>query len=69
MKKKMPVSKTDEEAERFAETADLGSYDLSGFKPVRFEFAKKSAQLNMRDFEPFGVETVDPFAARTDTRL
>ena len=24
---------------------------------------------NVRDFKPFGVETMDPFAARTDTRL
>jgi predicted DNA binding CopG/RHH family protein len=26
----------------------LTRYDLSGLKPVRFEFEKKSAQLNMR---------------------
>jgi predicted DNA binding CopG/RHH family protein len=46
--KKLPVLKTDEEAERFVETADLSEYDLSGFKPMRFEFEKKAAQLNMR---------------------
>ena len=48
MKKKIPTFKTDEQAARFVETADLSQYDLSGLKPVRFEFEKKSAQLNMR---------------------
>jgi predicted DNA binding CopG/RHH family protein len=48
MKKKIPVFRTDEEAERFVETADLTEYDLSQFKPVRFEFEKKSARVNMR---------------------
>lgn len=46
--KKLPVLKTDEEAEAFVDTADLSEYDLSVFKPVQFEFEKKSAQLNMR---------------------
>jgi predicted DNA binding CopG/RHH family protein len=48
MKKKIPSFKTDEEAERFVETADLSQYDLSGLKPVQFEFEKKTEQLNMR---------------------
>ena len=48
MKKKIPAFKSDEEAERFVDTADLSDYDLSGLKPMRFEFEKKSAQLNMR---------------------
>ena len=48
MKKKIPTFKSDEEAERFVAMADLSKYDLSGLKPVRFEFEKKSAQLNMR---------------------
>ena len=48
MSKKIPTFKTDEDAERFVDTADLSKYDLSGLKPVRFEFEKKSAQLNMR---------------------
>ncbi len=46
--KKMPLLTTDEEAEEFVENADLTEYDLSGFTPVRFEFAKKAAQINMR---------------------
>ena len=46
--KNLPVLKTDKEAENFVETADLSEYDLSGFKPMRFEFEKKAAQLNMR---------------------
>ena len=48
MKKNIPTFKSDAEAERFVATADLSKYDLSGLKPVRFEFEKKSAQLNMR---------------------
>ena len=48
MKKKIPSFRSDEEAERFVETADLTEYDLSQFKPVRFEFEKKAARVNMR---------------------
>jgi predicted DNA binding CopG/RHH family protein len=48
MKKKIPSFKTDAAAERFVSQADLSRYDLSGLKPVRFEFEKKTAQLNMR---------------------
>jgi predicted DNA binding CopG/RHH family protein len=48
MKKKIPSFKTDTAAERFVSRADLTRYDLSGLKPVRFEFEKKTAQLNMR---------------------
>ncbi len=46
--KKLPVFETDSQAEDFVESADLSEYDLSGFKPMHFEFEKKSAQLNMR---------------------
>lgn len=46
--KPMPSLRSDDEAERFVETADLSDYDLSGFKPVRFEFAPKDATLTMR---------------------
>lgn len=52
MKKKIPTFKTDKEAERFVDTADLSEYDLSGFKPIHFEFEKKTAQLNMRVPKP-----------------
>ncbi len=48
MKKKIPALRTDEEAERFVETADLSKFDLTGFTPASFEFQSKSAQLNMR---------------------
>ncbi len=48
MKKKIPTFKTDREAERFIDTADLSDYDLSGARPVRFEFEKKDARVNMR---------------------
>lgn len=48
MKKRIPTFKSDEEAEVFVDTADLTEYDLSGAKPVRFEFQKKEARVNMR---------------------
>ena len=44
-RKPLPRLKTDEEAERFVAEADLSEYDLSGFKPARFEFEKKSARV------------------------
>lgn len=46
--KPLPSLKSDAEADRFVDTADLSQYDLSGFKPMRFEVAKKEAALNMR---------------------
>jgi len=44
----MPLLNSDAAAEQFVETADLSQYDLSTFKPMRFEFEPKSAALNMR---------------------
>jgi hypothetical protein len=41
MKKKIPIFKNDSEAEWFVDTADLSQYDLSGLKPVQYEFEKK----------------------------
>jgi predicted DNA binding CopG/RHH family protein len=46
--KPMPSLRSDTEAERFVDTADLSEYDLSGFKPMKFEFEPKVAALNMR---------------------
>jgi predicted DNA binding CopG/RHH family protein len=46
--KPFPRFDTDEDVERFVETADLSEYDFSGFKPMRFEFEPKAAQINMR---------------------
>jgi hypothetical protein len=47
MKRKIPIFKSDADAERFVDTADLSKYYLSGLKPVRFEFEKKSAPPNL----------------------
>ncbi|MGO8865963.1 MAG: CopG family antitoxin [Alphaproteobacteria bacterium] len=47
MKRKVPRLATDEEAEAFL-AQDLSELDFSQFKPVRFEFERKAAQLNMR---------------------
>ena len=46
--KSLPQLKSDEEAKRFVDTADLTEYDLSGFKRMPFEFEPKSAQVNLR---------------------
>lgn len=46
--KPMPSLRSDAEAEKFVDTADLSQFDLSGFKPMRFEVARKEAALNMR---------------------
>lgn len=48
MKRKWPVLKTDDDAERFVESADLTEYDFAQMVPVRYEFEKKEAALNMR---------------------
>lgn len=44
----MPSLHSDEAAEDFVATADLTRYDLSGFKPMRFEIEPKAAALNIR---------------------
>jgi len=48
MKTKLPRFKSDKEAEEFVAKADLTQYDLSGLRPVRFEFQPKSERVNMR---------------------
>jgi predicted DNA binding CopG/RHH family protein len=45
--KNVPKLKTDAEAEAFLEK-DLSELDFSQFKPARFEFQAKDAQINMR---------------------
>lgn len=44
----MPSLHSDEAAEDFVATVDLIQYDLSVFKPMRFEIEPKAAALNMR---------------------
>ena len=46
--KPLPSLKSDADSEQFVATADLSRFDLSGFKPMRFEFEPKAAALNMR---------------------
>jgi len=46
--KPIPSLTSDEAAEEFIANSDLSEYDLSQFKPMRFEIAKKEATLNMR---------------------
>lgn len=46
--KSFPKLKTDKQAEDFVQNADLTEYDFSGFHSMKFEFAHKSARINMR---------------------
>ncbi|HEX7361084.1 MAG TPA: BrnA antitoxin family protein [Bryobacteraceae bacterium] len=64
MKKRIPIFKTDREAEVFVDTADLTQFDLVGARPVRFEFAKKEARVNMRLPEPLLKAVKDRAATR-----
>ncbi len=61
-KKSIPRLTRDEDAERFVEQADLSRHDLSGFKPMHFEFEKKTKQVNLRMPEGL-VEAVKARAA------
>jgi predicted DNA binding CopG/RHH family protein len=63
MKRKVPVLKTDEEAEAFL-MQDLSDLDFSQFKPLQFEFEKKEAQLNMRVPRPLLDAVKDRAKAR-----
>jgi predicted DNA binding CopG/RHH family protein len=46
--KTIPRLVSDEAAEDFVSNADLSDYDLSGFKPTRFEFDKDAEPLDMQ---------------------
>ena len=46
--KPLPQLTSDAAAERFVGKADLTQFDLSAFKPPRFEYAPKSKHVNMR---------------------
>ncbi|MDY3330407.1 MAG: CopG family antitoxin [Pelistega sp.] len=46
--KKLPVLESDEAAEEFVATSNLTEYDLSGFKPMAFEFEEKDTAINLR---------------------
>jgi predicted DNA binding CopG/RHH family protein len=48
MKKKFPEFKTDAEAEAFVATADLGEFDFSDMKPMRFELRRKDKSVSLR---------------------
>ncbi len=64
MKKPLPIPKTDDEAERFVEEADLTEYDLSALTHVRFEFQPKSRRVTMRLSEPL-LEAIREEAERS----
>ena len=48
MKKQVPDFTSDAQAERFVETADLGAYDISDMKPMRFELRRKDKTVSLR---------------------
>jgi predicted DNA binding CopG/RHH family protein len=49
--KRVPRLKSDKAAEEFLEQ-DLSGLDFSQFKPVRFEFERKTARVDMRLPQP-----------------
>ncbi len=63
MSKPLPALTSDVEAEAFVDGADLTGYDLSAMVPHSFEFAPKTAQVNMRFPEPL-LAAVKAHAAR-----
>ncbi len=48
MKKKIPIFRSDEEAEAFVAHEDLSNYDLSGGQLVQFEFKPKGKSISIR---------------------
>ena len=62
-KRKVPRLRTDAEAEAFL-ARDLSDLDFTQFKPVRFEFEKKTDQINMRVPRPL----LDAVKARARAR-
>jgi len=46
--KKLPTFKSDRDAERFVDRADLSQFDLSGREFVRFELKPKDRSVNLR---------------------
>jgi predicted DNA binding CopG/RHH family protein len=46
--KPFPRFESDADAERFGAEADLSEYDFSGFRPMNFEFERKTEQVNLR---------------------
>ncbi len=61
--KKVPRLRTDEEAEAFL-AQDLSDLDFSQFVPVRFEFERKEARVNMR----LPQSLLEAVKARADAR-
>ncbi|MEY2341918.1 CopG family antitoxin [Acidithiobacillus sp. IBUN Pt1247-S3] len=61
--KPLPSLPNDEAAEAFVSEANLAEYDLSGFRPMGFEFSRKEAALNMR-LPPALLEAIKAKAAR-----
>ncbi len=62
--KSMPSLRSDKAAETFVAKANLSQYDLSGFRPMRFEIEPKAAALNMR----LPVKLLDAVKAKAEAR-
>ena len=63
--KQFPKLKSDKEAVDFVSDVDLTEYDFSGFRPMKFEFAPKSARINMRLPESL-LERIKALASEKD---
>ncbi len=66
MKKIIPTFETDEEVERFVDTADLSQYELSGGRAVRCQPKPKDKSVDLRLPEQL-LEAAQPREPRRDS--
>ncbi|MCM2474687.1 hypothetical protein HGO38_14495 [Rhizobium sp. CG5] len=66
--KPLPSFASDEEAEHFVATADLSDYDLSGFRPAKFEFTHSRSRPSESDTEatPSALTGISPSRGEID---
>ena len=65
--KKIPVFKTDKQAEQFVATADLSQYDLSGWRPMSEVFP--ASQRKRRGRPPLGDQNKTRITIRLDADI
>jgi uncharacterized protein (DUF4415 family) len=65
---KIPVFKTDKQAERFVATADLSQYDLRG-RPMSEVFPQLVSQMKRRGRPPLGDQNKTRITIRLDADI
>ena len=68
MKKKIPVFKSDKEAEDFVDKVDLTEFDLSVFHPVQFIFNEKLARKTKKNQGRPGKDNCSSLSLKTIDR-